>query len=454
MAPFLAAFVAALLLWARAMIAALVCVLVATSASAQGLIRDAEIEATLKRIAAPVFRAAGVSASSIEILVVKDPTLNAFVLNNRAIFLNSGLILRLKSMDMLQSVIAHELAHITSGHLMRRGANQQSAMTVIGIGLLLGLAASANGNSEAATGIALGVAGAAMNTLLAHTRAEETTADQIGTQYLVRAGIDPNASVRVLNMLKGQESLSVSRQNAYSRTHPLSTDRINALKGIIRLYGGHAKPADPDLTYWYQRMQGKFRGFLGNPSYVLRRLKAGDQSEGTQLTRAVAYHRLPDIAKSMTSINRLLALRPEDAYYRELEGQFLLEDGHAAAAAAQYEAAAELAPKEALILAGYGRALLAIHKPADDKRALAVLSRARDMDPRDDAMLRDLALAWAKAGNSGMASLVTAERYALLTRFKDAATNARRAEGLLPTGSPGWLRAQDIIAAAKTASKR
>jgi len=436
---------------ATGFLAVLSVVLWAAGAQAQGLIRDAEIEETLKRIAEPVFKSAGVSASAIEILVVNDSSLNAFVVDNRAIFLNSGLILRLKSMDMLQSVIAHELAHIISGHIMRRSLNQQNAATAVGLGMLLSAIVSANGNGEAATGLAIGVADGIRNTLMAHTRAEEATADQIGTQYLVMAGIDPAASVRVLNLFKDQEALTIDGGSGFGRTHPLSDERIQNLESLIRIYGGTGKPASAELTYRYLRMKAKFRGFLAAPSLVLRGSKTSDQSEPALLLRAVAYHRLPDSRKSMAEIDTLLGLRPDDPYYRELKGQFLLENGNASGAVASYETAVGLAPNEALIWAGYGRALLALDTTAGNKQALEALNRARDKDPRDPSMLRDLAIAWAKAGNNGMASLVTAERYALLTNFKDAQTNAVRAEGLLPPGSSGWLRAQDIIAATKIA---
>ena len=103
----------------------------ANAASAQSLIRDAEIEATLKRIAEPVFKSAGIGSNSIEVLVINNSSLNAFVVDNSAIFIHSGLILRLKSVEMLQSVIAHELAHITSGHLVRRALNIQNACVFI-----------------------------------------------------------------------------------------------------------------------------------------------------------------------------------------------------------------------------------------------------------------------------------------------------------------------------------
>ena len=122
------------------------------------------------------------------------------------------------------------------------------------------------------------------------------------------------------------------------------------------------------------------------------------------------------------------------------------------AAISSYKRAVDLAPKNSLILSGYGRALLVGgNNPAS---ALKVLERARARDFRDPRLLRDLAVAYAKTGNNGMASLSTAERYAILGRLSDAAIHAKRAEGLLPRGSAGWNRAQDILIAAEQAKKR
>jgi predicted Zn-dependent protease len=106
-----------------------------------------------------------------------------------------------------------------------------------------------------------------------------------------------------------------------------------------------------------------------------------------------------------------------------------------------------------LILAGYGRALLAVNSASGNAEALRVLTKARTLDPYSPLMLRDLGLAHARAGNTGMAALMSAERYALIGRLKDAEPHAKRAQGLLPRGSSGWNRAQDILTAARAVAK-
>lgn len=113
--------------------------------------------------------------------------------------------------------------------------------------------------------------------------------------------------------------------------------------------------------------------------------------------------------------------------------------------------AVNLRPRDGLLQAGYGRALLAT---GNVSAALQALERARRVDFRDGSMLRDLSVAYAKSGQRGMASLVTAERYALRGRLEDAGIHAKRATGLLPEGSGPWQRAQDVLLASERAAKR
>jgi predicted Zn-dependent protease len=146
-----------------------------------------------------------------------------------------------------------------------------------------------------------------------------------------------------------------------------------------------------------------------------------------------------------------VALRPKDPFVHDLRGQILLENRQFGAAVNAYQQAAALAPQNALVLAGYGRALLADDQP---KAALQALQTARDRDFRNPMMLRDLAVAYAKTGQDGMASLVTAERFALTGRLEDALIHASRAVDLLPRGSAPYNRAQDVVFAAEAAEKQ
>lgn len=431
-------------------IAALVLLAVASlPAQAQGLLRDADMEYALKQLSAPILQAAGLSPERVKILVVDDSSLNAFVVSNDAIFVHHGLINRMGNATMLQGVIAHEAAHIVNGHITRRLTNLDNTRTIAGLGVALAAVAAATGNGRAAQGIALGTAGSAQRAFLSHTRQEEASADQSGIRFMAAAGASPQGLLDALRIFEGQEALSVGRQDPYLRSHPLSRDRIRAVAGFVTSYG--TKPPDPRAEYFFARLQGKLSAYTRAPDWTLRRLDTEPYADVRALREAVAQHRNSNTAKALAAIDSAITARPNDPFLREQRGQILLETRNFAAAAQAYANAVQRAPDDALVLSGYGRALLA---SGQVQQALEVLEKSRRQDFRDGSMLRDLATAYAKTGQTGMAALTTAERFALSGRLKDAGIHAKRAAGLLPVGSGPWQRADDVLNASQRAEKR
>ena len=432
----------------RRIVMAALLALTALPAHAVSLIRDADIEYSLSRLAAPVLRAAGLNPGQVRILLVDDRSLNAFVLNGNAIFIHTGLMSRLDTPAQLQAVIAHEAAHIANGHLARRASNLRGARNAAGFGIALAAAvAISTGRSDAAAGVAAGAAGSAMRNFFAHTRAEESAADQSSIRYLARAGIDPSAAAEVLDIFRGQEALSVGRQDPYARTQPLTSDRRRALRGLIAAAPAAGQP-DADAAYWFARAQGKLSAFTQSPGWTLRQVR-GDDSQIAVMRRAIADHRQADANAAIRGMQALIAARPNDPFLYDLDGQILLESRQFGPAVQADTHAATLAPDNALILGGLGRALLALGTADGNARAVQVLERARTRDALDGRILRDLGAAYAATGQPALASLAAAERNALAGRIEDATLHARRAHDRLPRGSVPWQRAQDILDAAR-----
>jgi len=421
-----------------AFVTLITCAQIAHSA---GLLRDSDIEEGLSRLAAPVLIAAGLSPVSTKVLVVDDDRLNAFVIDRRHIFLHSGLILRSKTPEMLQSVIAHEAAHIANGHIARRRQALQLSRNAANFGTALAVAiGAASGSGEAATGIALGVRGSATRKFLSHSRAEESSADQSALGYMVRSGVNPMGMVDTLNIFVGQENLVVGRQDPYVRSHPLTRDRMRSVETMAMAHDDLS--SDPDMVYWHARVVGKLSAFQRAPSWTLRRVKDSHSKDIKHMRSAIAHGRTGNPTSAIQSIDRALALRPDDPFYQDLKAELYMRNRAFSDSARAYKKAHDLRPKDAIILAGYGRALLADGKFS---RALDILEQARVRDFRNSALLRDLGVAYSKLGKHAMASLVTAERYALRGRIKDAKMHANRAAAGLPVGSPSWQRAQDVI---------
>lgn len=423
------------------------------SAFAATFIRDAEIEHTLHRVADPILRAAMLSPGTVHLYIVDDPQLNSFVAGGQNIFINSGMLTQLDSIDQLRAVIAHETGHIAGGHLARMADGMQAPRNLALLGLVAAAAATVGGNPQAGMALATGGTQMAQRSALAYSRGEEASADSAAVGFLSAAGSDPGAMVAVLHRFEGQEALMTAQRDPYLQNHPLSPERIAMLEQRVdKLPKGD--PPDPEDVYWYDRMVAKLKGFLQTPTQTLRDYPLADGSEFATLARAVAYYRQPNIAQGSAQIEQLLALRPDDPYYLELQGQFLLESGQAAPAVEAYRQAVALAPKEPLILGALGRALLNTDDRADTAEAREVLARSAALDKKSPDVLRDLALAEARLGNEGAAALDTAERFLLLGQFRDALRNADHASAVLPYGSPGWRRAQDVTSIAQRALKK
>ena len=410
-------------------------------AQSAGLLRDSDIEAGLSRIAAPVLIAAGLSPVSTKVLVVDDDRLNAFVIDRHHIFLHSGLILRSTTPEMLQSVIAHEAAHIANGHIARRRQALLLSRNTANFGMALAVAVGAASDlGEAATGIALGVRGSATRKFLSHSRAEESSADQSALGYMVRSGTNPMGMVETLDIFVGQENLVAGRQDPYVRSHPLTRDRMRSVATMAMAHDDLS--SDPNMVYWHARMVAKLSAFQRAPSWTLGRINDSLSEDIKHMRTAIAQGREGKLTSAIKSIDRALALRPADPFYQDLKAELYMRNRAFSKSARSYKKAHHLRPKDAIILAGYGRALLAEGKFS---RALDILEQARVRDFRNSALLRDLGVAYSKLGKHAMASLVSAERYSLQGRIKDAKMHANRAAAGLPLGSPAWQRAQDII---------
>ncbi len=430
--------------------AALVCLLTwVHAATATTLLRDADAEFALKQIASPVLRAAGLSPNRVKILIVDDPTLNAFIVSQDAIFIHYGLISKLTTAAQLQGIIAHEAAHITNGHLTRRLTNLRAARSAAGLGVALAAVAAAAGAGEAATAVALGTQNSALRLFLKHTRAEESSADATAIRYLRSAKIPTQGLFEVMQIFRGQEVLDERRQDPYVRSHPLSRDRVRAIEASIA--GNPQPPADQTTQYWFTRVKGKLTAFKRNSKWTLRRAGESGYGDVKAIREAMAYHKNSQTKKALRAVDRAIKQRPNDPFLYDLKGQILMESRNFSAAVSAYSTAAKLGPREPLILSGLGAALLAT---GNAKAAVGHLERSNAIDYRDGSMLRDLAQAYAKLGQQGMAALVTAERYALRGRLDTAGIHAKRASDLLSRGTGPWQRAQDVLNASERLSKK
>ena len=199
------------------------------------------------------------------------------------------------------------------------------------------------------------------------------------------------------------------------------------------------------LNYLHKRMLAKLSAFSENPVDTLKKVDAIEKDEIALLKKTIALHLKPDQKNAFETLRKLKKLKPKDPYFMELEGQMYLETGQAAKAIDIFSKASKILPTESTLLVWIGISHLAIEKSPNDIKALKVLKTAYDSDPINPKMLKYLALAYARNGNIGQASLITAEYFVLLGDFKAAQMHAKRAQKILMSSSVGWQKAKDIL---------
>ncbi len=432
---------------ACATITATIALLAAQPVAAQSMLRDTETEAFFQDLAAPVVEAADLPARNVDIALLSDRSVNAFVAGGQVIYVHSGLIERADTAAEVQGVLAHELGHITGGHIIRQGEGAKAATNISLLSLLAGLGAVLAGAGDAGMAAMMMGQRAAVGKFLAYSRSEEGSADAAGAAFLSKAGISGRGSLGFFGKLSNMESrYAVSRDSEieYLRSHPLTSDRIATLRDTYQRDPAWTRPDDPAIEARFQRVKGKLIGYLGEPAQTLRMYPVSDSTVPARYARAYAYHKQAEVGKALAETEALIAAAPDDPYFLELEGQILLESGRPAEALAVLRKATSITNSQPLIATLYGHALIATEDPANHEEAERVLRAAVGRDRYNPFAWRQLGTVYAARGDMPRANLASAEQQVMSGDYLQAVRSARNAQAGLTENSADWIRAQDI----------
>lgn len=408
------------------------------------LIRDAEIEATIRAFATPVFGAAGLNARDIRVHLVQDNTLNAFVAGGLNMFLNTGLLIRTEHAGQVLGVIAHESGHISGGHLARvrdamRAATAESILAMV-LGAAAGIAAR---NPQAGmAGIALGNQ-IAERGLLAYSRDMEAAADQAGLRALERSGFSARGMMEFFALLVDQELVSVGRQDPYVRSHPITRDRVEFVRDALTRSPTADARLPANFVEMHARMRAKLIAYL-DPGRGLTLYPEGDRTLVGRYGRAIALYRRGQNDAALALMAGLIRERPNDPWFHEFRAQILLESQRPREALPGYQRAVQLRPSDAILLTELAQAQVAIGTPDMLRVAVQNLERSRQLDNTMAETFRLLAVAYGQQGQVGMSNWAQAELNMLRGNRVEARAFAERAIRDLPPGSPAALRAEDI----------
>ena len=416
------------------------------------MIRDAEIEQLLRDYTAPIFRVAGLTDQNIHVVIIDDKSFNAFVMDAHRIFINVGALMQATTPNQVIGVLAHETGHIVGGHLSRLRQELANVQTAALVGLLLGIGAIVAGahSGSADTGNvgmaeitapqALGI-----NRLLSYQRAQEESADRAGVRFLTMTGQSAKGMYDTFKRFADESLFSAQGINPYFQNHPMPQERMAALTELVKT-PYWAKKDPTELQFRHDMMRAKLFGFTERPATVLAHYPLTDTSLPARYARAISAYRFGEPHSAIAQIDGLLQAMPNNPYIYELKGQALLEGGHPADAVAPLRHAVQLAPNPALIQILLAQAIVATNDAKSADEAISLLHSAIMKEPEASDAYTALAMAYARKNNLADADLASAQAAFARGDNKTARELAERAKQRFPIGSPGWVRADDIVA--------
>lgn len=192
---------------------------------------NAELAAYVQRIGEQVAAQSHRANLIYRFTLLDSQDVNAFALPGGYIYITRGLLAYLNSEAELAAVLGHEIGHVTARHSVR----QQTTATATGLlGAVLAGATGVQGAGDLAN-----IAGTAI--VRGYGREHELEADRLGAEYLARSNYDPQAMLRVIQVLKNQETFEIQRAKEEGReprayhglfsTHPANDQRLKEVVG-------------------------------------------------------------------------------------------------------------------------------------------------------------------------------------------------------------------------------
>jgi predicted Zn-dependent protease len=421
-----------------------------------GFIRDTEVEELLKDYARPIFRAANLGSDRVAMRIVNQDVFNAFVIDGKNVFINTGALLESATPNQVIGVIAHEVGHISGGHLAALRARIAQDQTkcllfqILGVGLMV--AGGGGQTTGAGAGIMAGGCSIVERSLLAERRAQESAADQAGLAYLNATRQSGRGLLETFERFAQQEYLSEASQDAFARSHPVAANRLAQLRTSVAKSPYHNEKDPPPLQLRHDLMRAKLRGFCRPRIDVVREYPAANTSLPARYARAIANSctgncsgRCPSVTPAgLEEIDALIRSDPKNPYFWELKGHVLMTSGRQAEAIEPIRKAITFAPNANFMSVRLAEALLQSRGLQGADEAITLARKSIGNDPSPEAY-NVLANAYAKKDLLPQAEYATAEGHFLAGNVEQAKIFAKRSLRGLKHGTPEAIRAGDIV---------
>jgi predicted Zn-dependent protease len=353
-------------------------------------------------------------------------------------------------------VLAHETGHLAGGHLAKLREQLAQAQTQMIIAMLLGAGALVAGARSGNSDRGLSNVGAAAiaapqevirRTLLSYQRQQEENADRAGVKFLTATGQSARGMYETFKRFTNDSLFAARGTDPYVQSHPMPAERVAALEEIARTSPYWERRDDLALQSRHDMMRAKISAFMERQDTVYRRYPLSDTSLPARYAHAITTYLHGDLRNALAQIDGLIQLQPANPYFYELRGQALLEGGKPAEAIAPLRKAIQLSNNAPLIEMLLGQALVATDNKAYTEEAIAILRTAVARETEAPLGYTQLAMAYGRKGDLADADLASAQAAYLRGDNKTARDLASRAKTRFAVGTPGWVKADDIVSA-------
>lgn len=409
-----------------------------SKAWALNLIRDTETEETLTDYVQQIFKAANLPPENAEVVLINDPTINAFVAGGQTIFIHTGLITHAKHIDDLIFVLSHETGHIVGGHVTRGIAEYQKAQKTALISTVLGgVLAVASGRPDAGIAVMMGSQTSAMGTFGAYRQVEESSADRIAVDIVQKLGYSMNGFNNIMSMIQAEERLNADEyQMGYLRTHPLTSDRKQNIAHFLK-----NTPAETNDDS-FNRIRAKLVAFMMNEKQAL--LQYNGTTANDLYAQSIIDYRAHRLDEAFQKLDTLIQQEPDNPYLYELKGQFKFETGKIDEAIQNYQKAYDLndAPLIGIALA---QARLEKQDKNNAQKALDLLNKAVITEGDSALAWRLMASAYNRLNKPDLAQYAMAEYYYQTGKTKQAEKTAKKTLKKLNKKSVAYQHLNDLL---------
>jgi predicted Zn-dependent protease len=233
----------------------------------------------------------------------------------------------------------------------------------------------------------------------------------------------------------------------YLQSHPMPAERVAGLEELARSSPYWDKRDDAALQLRHDMARAKISAFMERQDTVYRRYPMSSDTLPSRYAHAIATYLHGDLRSALVQIDGLIQLQPNNAYFHELRGQALLEGGKPAEAIAPLRKAVQLSNSAPLIEMLLGQALVGTANKAYTEEAISILRAAVARETEAPIGYTQLAMAYGRKGDYAEADLASAQAAYLRGDNKTARELASRAKTRFAVGTPGWVKADDIVAA-------